>query len=67
MARKRQRGQSPNIDDTQRRIGRPTHIEQASRDPAQQRLSLSQRTAGETQGTGTLNAPIVEIEMTQNE
>lgn len=42
---------------TSRQIGRPTHVEQAARDPSQHRLSFEQNNAGESQETSMRDAP----------
>jgi hypothetical protein len=68
ISRKRNRVFSPNLEDTQRRLGRPTYIEQAARDPGQQRLDFGQggATSSQTPRTGPATAPIAEVEMTQD-
>jgi hypothetical protein len=67
ISRKRTRAPSPNLEDTQRRSGRPTHLEQAARDPTQQRLGFSQRNASDSQASSTESASVVEVSMTQDE
>ena len=58
---------SPTLEDTQRRLGRPTYIEQAARDPAQQRLGFSQSSASVSQAISMETTPTVEVSMTQDE
>jgi hypothetical protein len=67
VSRKRTRAPSLNLEDTQRRSGRPTHLEQAARDPTQQRLGFSQRNASDSQALSTESASVVEVSMTQDE
>jgi hypothetical protein len=67
VSRKRGRVMSPTLEDTQRRLGRPTYIEQAARDPAQQRLGFSQSSASVSQATSMETTPTVEVSMTQDE
>jgi hypothetical protein len=67
VSRKRTRALSPNLEDIQRRSGRPTHLEQAARDPTQQRLAFSQRNAFDSQAPCTESAPAAEVSMTQDE
>ena len=58
---------SPAQDDTQRRVGRPTYLEQAGRDPAQQRLGFSQGAASASQENSTGGNDSVEANITQDE
>jgi hypothetical protein len=58
---------SPAQDDTQRRVGRPTYLEQAGRDPTQQRLGFSQGAASASQVNNTGGIDSVEANMTQDE
>lgn len=71
ISRKRTRAPSPSLDDSQRRLGRPTHLEQAAKDPSQQRIDFSMGSAPDSQALTTVlsteSAPIVEVSMTQNE
>jgi hypothetical protein len=67
VSRKRGRAISPAQDDTQRRVGRPTYLEQAGRDPAQQRLEFSQGAASASQENSTGGINSVEANMTQDE
>ena len=67
VSRKRTRAPSPNLEDTQRRLGRPTHLEQAARDPTQQRLEFSQGNVSNSQASSAESASFVEVRMTQDE
>ena len=51
ISRKRTRGPSPSQDDSQRRLGRPTYLEQAARDPSQSRIRFGHEFAGASQGS----------------
>lgn len=66
-SRKRTRAPSPTPRDTQRRLGRPTYIEQAARNTSQQRLGFSQDLAPSSQARSIGTAPSQEMELTQNE
>ncbi len=57
VSRKRTRVYTPEERDTQRRVGRPTYIEQASRDQRQQRLGFNGLGIGEPQVISSQNAP----------
>lgn len=73
--RKRQRAASPAGEETQRRAGRPTYVEQAARHPGQTRIAFGQRVAfgtpptqaDEAQAGSTEDAPVAEADEMQNE
>jgi hypothetical protein len=67
ISRKRNRGVSPPQDDSQRRLGRPTHLEQAARDPTQSRLWFDKGPASASQGPSIETPPIEELEMILDE
>ena len=66
-SRKRTRPPSPTPKDIQRRLGRPTYIEQAGRYAVQQRLGFSQNFAPLSQAESRGPASSQEIELTQDE
>jgi len=67
ISRKRTRVSSPSVEETQRRLGRPTHLEQAARDPSQQRIGFSQGAASASQEQSAETAPLIEVNMSQDE
>ena len=66
-SRKRTRPPSPTPKDTQRRLGRPTYIEQAGRDTSQQRLGFSLDLATASQTESIEPAPSQGMDLSQNE
>ena len=56
--RKRVRASSPVQEDAQRRLGRPTYLEQAARDPSQQRLGFNQSNGQVSSQSGADNTQV---------
>jgi hypothetical protein len=65
--RKRTRAASLSPEDSQRRLGRPTHLEQAARDPAQRRIEFSQRGVDATQESSTAPTTSKDVDMIRDE
>jgi hypothetical protein len=67
VSRKRTRAHTPEERDIQRRVGRPTYVEQASRDPRQQRLGFNGLPAGEAHAISSQDVPESTLNQTQTD